>query len=251
MLLDYEIHGTEGHPQLVLIHGITESLHAWDPLLDDLSTDLHLLTVDLRGHGSSDVVGPYDPMSYAGDVIETMEATGFAGAAVVGHSLGGIVASAVAAAGGAGRVLNIDQPMQLSGFKALLSGIEPLLRGDEATFLATIDSVFDAMAAPLPAAEVARIGALRNARQEVVVGTWAIVLESTEAELDATVESLASTISVPYLALHGSDPGPGYEAWLTGLVPTATLEVWADHGHYPHLIDPERFAARLRRFLTE
>jgi len=114
-----------------------------------------------------------------------------------------------------------------------------------------MEMVFDAMIGPLPSGEVARLEALRDPRQDVVLGTWAAVLDSTEAELDATVESLAGAITVPYLALHGSDPGIEYAAWLRGLVPTATVEVWADHGHYPHLVDPARFVGRLREFIED
>lgn len=249
MLLAHDIHGRSDGPAVVLIHGITESRGAWDPLLDELGDSYHPLTVDLRGHGETEVVGPYDPLTYGSDVVETMAATGFAGASVVGHSLGGIVASAVAALGGAARVLNIDQSMQLSGFKALLGQIEPMLRGDEASFRSAMELVFDAMVGPLPAEEAARIGALRDARQDVVLGTWASVLESTEDELDATVSQLAAGITGPYFAIHGIDPGEGYTEWLQRLVPTATVEVWADQGHYPHLVDRARFVARLRQFV--
>jgi pimeloyl-ACP methyl ester carboxylesterase len=45
--------------------------------------------------------------------------------------------------------------------------------------------------------------------------------------------------------LHGIDPGPDYAGWLRARVPDAMVEVWPDHGHYPHLVDPERFVARL------
>ena len=56
------------------------------------------------------------------------------------------------------------------------------------------------------------------------------------------------TCRVPYLALHGIDPGPDYGAWLRGVIPTATLEVWDGDGHYPHLVEPARFLDRLRAF---
>jgi hypothetical protein len=69
--------------------------------------------------------------------------------------------------------------------------------------------MFGAMNGPLPEAEQARLKANQRANQDVVLGTWASVFESTEAELDATVEALAAAITVPYLALHGIDPGPG------------------------------------------
>ena len=54
---------------------------------------------------------------------------------------------------------------------------------------------------------------------------------------------------LPYLAIHGIDPGPAYAAWLTGLIPTATVEVWEGLGHYPHLVDPDRFGASTRSVL--
>ncbi len=250
MLLAHDTLGRDDGPAVVLIHGITESRRAWDPLLD-LGSSYRLLNVDLRGHGESDVAGPYDPMTYASDVVETMRAAGFDQANVVGHSLGGIVASAVAAMGAAERVVNIDQPMQLSAFKALLTEVEPQLRGDEATFRSTMEMIFSAMVGPLSAAEVERLDSLRSLRQDVVLGTWASVLESTEADLDATVEALAGAITVPYLAIHGIDPGDGYAEWLHSLVPSSTVEVWADQGHFPHLVDPARFVARLRDFIPD
>lgn len=249
MLLAHETHGRDDGSPVVLVHGMTESRRAWDPLVADLGATFRLLLVDLRGHGESGVTGPYDTVTYAQDVIETMTATGFDDAAVVGHSLGGIVATAVAALGGASRVVNIDQSMQLGAFKELVAGVEVALRGDEAVFRSTIEMVFAAMAGPLAPSEVARIADLRVARQEVVLGTWATVFDSTPEELDATVAALAATITVPYLALHGSDPGAGYAAWLQGLVPTATVEVWDDHGHFPHLVDRERFTERIRAFV--
>lgn len=83
------------------------------------------------------------------------------------------------------------------------------------------------------------------ARQDVVLGVWSMVLDTPPEELDAVAESLLGAVTVPYLAIHGSDPGPGYADWLTSHLPKATLEVWGQGGHYPHLADPERFAARL------
>ncbi len=61
----------------------------------------------------------------------------------------------------------------------------------------------------------------------------------------------ARAVRCPYLAIHGIDPGPAYAAWLTGLIPTATVEVWEGLGHYPHLVDPDRFVRRLEEFWTD
>jgi pimeloyl-ACP methyl ester carboxylesterase len=251
MLLAHEFSGPAAAPVVVLIHGITESRHSWNPVRDRLAVTRRVLAVDLRGHGESDVVGPYEPLTYATDVIETMRANGIESADVIGHSLGGVVASAVAALGGARRVINVDQPLRLAGFKDGLTQLEPMLRGDDASFQSAIDLLFASMSGPLPDAERSRVGALRKARPEVVLGTWASVFESTPEQLDATIAQLAGAITVPYLSLHGIDPGPDYADWLTRLVPTASVEVWADHGHYPHLVDLPRFCARVDEFLGE
>lgn len=248
MLLAHELTGAHEASALVLIHGITESRHTWRPLIGPLAATHRVLAVDLRGHGDSPVGDAYDPISYATDVAETVASVGLENPLVVGHSLGGVVASAYAAVASCCAVVNLDQPLRLSGFKEGLAQLEPLLKGDQASFSMAIDLLFGAMNGPLAADEVARVEASRRADQQVVLGTWASVFDSTVEELDATVAALAGAITVPYLALHGIDPGPGYADWLTGLVPTAVVEEWPDHGHYPQLVDPARFLARLAAF---
>lgn len=248
MLLAHELIGHAHDPAIVLIHGITDSRHAWHPLLHSLAAHHLVLAVDLRGHGESDSDVGYDPISYATDVVETASALGVNDALVVGHSLGGVVASAFAAIAPCRAVVNIDQSLRLSAFKAALEQLEPMLKGDDESFQQALEMMFNAMDGPLSASEQARLREHRRADQAVVLATWAAVFESTEAELDATVEALAGGITVPYLALHGIDPGPDYGPWLQHLVPTATVEVWPDMGHYLHLVDPARFLARLAEF---
>jgi pimeloyl-ACP methyl ester carboxylesterase len=238
---------TGSGPSLVLVHGITESRRTWDPLVPELAEHFEVISVDLRGHGESPVGDVYDPISMATDVAETVADLEVTTPLVVGHSLGGMVASAFAAIARPRAVVNVDQPLRLADFKAALEQLEPMLR-DEATFQTAIDLVFQSMMGPLPADEVERVGALRRADQSVVLGIWGTVFSSTPAELDATVEALASAITVPYLSLHGIDPGEEYGHWLHQLVPSATVEVWPDQGHYPHLVHRERFVERLVDF---
>lgn len=240
-------------PSLVVVHGITESRESWRPLLERMADRWQVLAVDLRGHGASPAADPYDPLTLAADVHDTVVAAGFDGAGadapyLVGHSLGGVVVSAYAAMFPTRAVVNVDQPLRLSSFKEALAQLEPMLRGDEASFQAAIGAVFESMAGPLPPDEAQRISGLRRAAQPVVLGIWGTVFDSTAEELDATVDALVGGVRSPYLALHGIDPGADYGRWLCGAVPTATFEVWADHGHYPHLVDPARFLARLAEF---
>jgi pimeloyl-ACP methyl ester carboxylesterase len=60
--------------------------------------------------------------------------------------------------------------------------------------------------------------------------------------------AMLSAVRVPYLDLFGSDAGPEYEGWRRRVLPHAELELWNGHGHSLHLVDPDRFARRMRAF---
>jgi pimeloyl-ACP methyl ester carboxylesterase len=84
---------------------------------------------------------------------------------------------------------------------------------------------------------------------EVVLGIWAQTLTVPPEQLTAVSETLLPWITAPLLSLHGSQPPAGYQSWLTGLVPTAEIEVWDGMGHLLHLVNPARFAARVAPLL--
>ncbi len=242
--LDHHLGGT-GAP-LVLLHGITEDRRTWDPLVEDLERTYQVLAIDLRGHGASPGGGAYDLGSMAADVHALVADHGLEAPLVIGHSLGGTIATAYAASFPTRGVINVDQPLDLVGFQAQLREAEPLLRSDG--FAAVIDQLFASMRGSLPDDEVARVGAIRTPDQDVVLGVWSPVLDLTSEELGALVDQIAGQVTVPYLAIHGIDPGPGYGDWLSDRIASAEVELWADHGHYPHLVDPTRFLARVRAF---
>ena len=80
---------------------------------------------------------------------------------------------------------------------------------------------------------------------------WELILSEPAESIAATVDELLAgwtNSSTPYLSLFGIDPGPEYAGWLADRIPGAGVEVWDDHGHYPHLVDPDRFVSRLRQF---
>lgn len=235
-------------PPLVLVHGITENHHSWDPLVPRLAERFDVVAVDLRGHGESAKVAPFDVVTLAADVAELTARLGLERPHLVGHSLGGVVVSAMAATVNPASVLNVDQPLELGGFHTALAPAVPLIRGTDAEFQGFVGAMFASLYGPLPAAEQARLQALARPDQEVVNGIWQLVIDGPTAELDALVDAMLDGVTAPYLALHGIDPGPEYAAWLTARCPTATVEVWPDHGHYPHLVDPERFLARVAEF---
>lgn len=156
--------------------------------------------------------------------------------------------SAFAAGGPCRAVVNVDQPLALADFQTTVRELEPALRGSEAEFQTAIGAVFDAMAGPLDGPERRRVDHVRTADQDVVLGVWDLLFTAPADDLNATVDALAGAITVPYLSLHGIDPGPDYAAWLTSRIPSATVDVWPDQGHYPHLIHQDRFVERVREF---
>jgi pimeloyl-ACP methyl ester carboxylesterase len=87
-----------GNPGLVFLHGGAQNAHTWDAVA--LALGRPLVAVDLPGHGHSD--GPAvpgtasDPRASAADVAVAAAALAPQAAAVVGMSLGGLTAIALA-----------------------------------------------------------------------------------------------------------------------------------------------------------
>lgn len=241
-------HGSGDGPAVVLVHGITESAATWDPITERLSAGHRVITTDLRGHGESGSAARYDLEAMAGDIAVVMASADAARPHLVGHSLGGAVVSAAGGALPVASVVNVDQSLQLGGFKAQLEPAEAMLR-DPAVFPAVIAQLFDGMRGTLSDTEFDRVSRLRSPDQQVVLAVWEMMFTSTEDEIAAIVDgALADYGDVAYLSLFGVDPGPDYGAWLRARIPNSEVEVWDGTGHYPHLVDPDRFVTRLEEF---
>ena len=87
----------DGSPELVLLHGGGQNAHTWDTVLAALGVPA--LAVDLPGHGHSDwrEDREYSPRANAAAVSEALAVWGVGGLPVVGMSLGGLTALALAA----------------------------------------------------------------------------------------------------------------------------------------------------------
>lgn len=91
----YSVHGSG--PSVVLLHGWSCDGADWSWLASDLAVDHQVVIVDLRGHGrSTNAVDPYGAEVLAHDVAEVLQHLAIDHAVVVGHSMGGIVGSALA-----------------------------------------------------------------------------------------------------------------------------------------------------------
>ena len=87
---------SEGAP-LVLLHSYACSLHWWDQILPLVNSNHRVITLDLIGHGGSEKPkSGYSIPEQARAVSEALNGLGVRGAVLVGHSMGGEVATAIA-----------------------------------------------------------------------------------------------------------------------------------------------------------
>jgi pimeloyl-ACP methyl ester carboxylesterase len=107
--------GERDLPSLVLVHGGAAHAGWWAPLAPLFSDGFRVVALDLTGHGDSDWREVYDATVWADEVMAVAAAAGGSGRpVVVGHSMGGFVTIAAAAAHGAlldGAVV-VDAPVR-------------------------------------------------------------------------------------------------------------------------------------------
>ena len=91
-------HGGAG-PSVLLLHGSGHNLEVWNKVARSIDGQARVVAVDLRGHGWSANDVSFTLPDLAGDVRRVCAAMGLDSPVLVGHSLGGWVALAAAAAG--------------------------------------------------------------------------------------------------------------------------------------------------------
>jgi esterase len=123
-----------GDARVVLIHGGAQNAHTWDTVA--MALDLALIAPDLPGHGHSDSPAPgvgTAPAANANDLAPVIDALAPAAELIVGMSLGGLTAIALAAGRPdlVRRMMLVDVTPGVTGEKA--KAIHDFVRGP-ATF---------------------------------------------------------------------------------------------------------------------
>ena len=136
--------GDPSAPPILLLHGIIGSGRTWNWLVPSLAERFRVLRLDFRGHGESDrAPGGYTVDGYVGDAVAALEQAAGQPCAVIGHSLGGATAAAIAqrrpglltgavledpplGPTTSGEVLTLEGHALLEGFKLLRESIPQL-----------------------------------------------------------------------------------------------------------------------------
>lgn len=97
--LNYVEWGNPDAPPLILQHGGRDHCRSWDWVAEELRRDWHVICPDLRGHGDSDWSreGHYGMDAFVFDMAQLVHTLGHPQVSIVGHSLGGAIATRFAA----------------------------------------------------------------------------------------------------------------------------------------------------------
>ena len=98
--INYEVHGKEGAPWLVLSHSLACSVRMWDPQVEAFKDSHRILNYDMRGHGESSApTGPYTLEMLADDVLGLASSLKIQKAVYCGLSIGGMIGQTLALRG--------------------------------------------------------------------------------------------------------------------------------------------------------
>jgi pimeloyl-ACP methyl ester carboxylesterase len=241
-------HTGSGDP-LVFLHGLGCSRHHWDPVAERLTDRYRCFKVDLVGHGDSPRSGPADLFGQVVAITGLLDELGLDQPVLVGHSFGGSIATVTAGARPLRGVVNVDNPFDPAGaIPDLLLSFERRLRGDD--FDAAFAEIMEHLGLDLVPAERQRL-VRDNIRpqRDVVLETWNLTFDTPREEVAELIRAGLATVAAPYLGIFGA-PLSEQERGLQALIPQSTVEVWDGHGHWLHLVDPDRTAARIDAFAS-
>ena len=213
-----------------------------------LHPDQAFVAYDQRGFGdSANAPGPYDMKRLADDAQSVIGTMGYTDYVLVGHSMGGKVAQALAArrpAGLAGVVLVAPAPAAPVGSTEQLQQLTMHAYDDEQTVQQSIDQMLTYR--PLPA----------EVRKQILEDS---LRAGDEARLAWPKDGLAQDVSagisgidVPVLVLAGShdkvEPPTLLADHLLPLIPHATITLLEGTGHLSPLEVPDQVASHITAF---
>jgi non-heme chloroperoxidase len=248
--LSYTEQGDADGTPLILLHGLTDSMRSFEPLLAHLPDSIHAYALSQRGHGDSEKPSAaYAANDFAGDVVAFMDEAGIERAIIAGHSMGSWVAGRVAVA----------YPERTLGL--VLMGAFAWCR-DRPYLVELLDSL-STLGDPVDVDFVREWQESTLARPVPAGFLDMVIAESRKAPLRVWQAALAGMIDSPIEAFDAVR-APALLAWgeRDALVPRADQDeiaaalpvvrqiVYGGGGHAFHWEEPERVAADLVDFIS-
>jgi non-heme chloroperoxidase len=249
IVLPFVEHGDRAGVPVVLLHGITDSWHSFEPVLPHLPASIRAFALTLRGHG--DATRPatgYHPRDFAADVAAFLDSQGLNSAVIAGHSMGSTVALRFAldfperthglVPMGA-FVRYATNPVMVDFWETVVSGLEDPIDPDLAR-----EFQESTLAKPIPAAflETAIAESLK-----VPARVWRDALAGL---LDDEHAAQLGGVRAPTLLVWGDRDAfvpASDQRFLLSTIPGSRLVTYPA-GHALHWEEPARFAADLAAF---
>ena len=257
-------------PKLLALHGWLDNAASFIPLLPHLA-EFDVVALDLPGHGGSAHRLPgydYVFVDWIHDVLDVLDALGWSRASLLGHSMGGAIATVVAASapGRVDKLALIEALGPIAG-KADEAGVRlrqavtarRALDGNKSQrVIADLEIAVDSrLAASQMTREAARLIVTRNLRAVADGFVWRsdprLTLPTHVRTDESFIRSWIRAIEAPTLVI-AADPAPPYftpqqRDERVAELRDGRLQVIAG-GHHLHMEQPDVVAAPLREFLS-
>lgn len=248
-------------PTVILIPGLASPRAVWDGLVPDLKRGHHVLTVQVNGFGGDDPRANLAPGILDGVVAEVAgyaRERGIARPAVVGHSMGGLVAMmlGVRHPDSVGRVMVVDAlPFIATLFQpdATVAGVTPNAAAARDAVAAAPMRTAPVTADPGGIWSITPAGRIRVAEWERAADRRVVAQALYEDMTTDLRPDLARLKGKPFHVLYATGAGPQATAiWQRDYAgSSATLVPIADSWHFIMLDQPAAFARALDAFLRE
>ncbi len=249
--LAYVEHGDKSGVPVVLLHGITDSLRSFEPVLPHLPASMRAFALSQRGHGDSERPATnYHPRDFAADVAAFMDALNLERAVIVGHSMGSYVAQQFA----------INYPERTLGLVLIGSFVKC---HDKPDLVEYCDTAVNSLTDPVPV-DFAREFQESTLARPVPPEFLAMVIEESlkvparvwqaafRGLLEADHSGELDKIQAPTLILWGERDAYFPESdqhTLASRIRDARLVVYPGTGHALHWEESARFATDLADFV--
>jgi len=246
--------GPDGGTPLLIAHGLFGSARNWGVIAKRLATDRSVLAVDMRNHGRSFSAETHGYADLAGDLGEVIAAEAGGVADVLGHSMGGKAAMALA----------LTAPERVR--KLVVADIAPVAYGHtQMPYLVAmrdmdLQGIATRTAADARLAETVEDPAIRafllqSLDLSASPPEWRLNLATLEREMDRILgwPGIEGRFEGPALFLSGA--GSDYvlaehRPLIRTLFPNARFAKIPGAGHWLHAEKPREFAAAVETFLA-
>jgi 3-oxoadipate enol-lactonase len=235
---------------IVFANSLGTDLRIWDEVVASLTGDFRIVRYDLRGHGLSDAPsGPYSIDDHVADLAALLDAREILNATVVGLSVGGMIAQALAARRPdlVDLLVLCDTAHKIGTPEMWNARIEAVRKGGVAAIAdAVLERWFSIEFRHRRATELAGYrNMLTRMPVEGYIGTCA-------ALRDADLTDTSRRLTQPTLCLAGEEDGatpPELVESMSRLIPNASFRTIPRAGHLPCVEQPQSLALRIESFV--